>query len=351
MSHRALRRIVDALRYERIQRSHDLLIQTKRLREDRRRLRAGPCTADVDGRTCGSVACDIHAPVPLLSGSGIAYELMTESYITLINREAIVRLLSIVPWRPGTFRRAILGIHFDTGSLSFRMEGHDLKTERDRSGQVRWQMVSLRDLEYWDDPEEVDRAVDALTVMLDEARPWCRRRAHRTGERIQNEDGNLRDYLFLNAYGVPWSVPGTFSNAFRTAIEHGTALVNRLEPGDPILLPTGWGARSSYIMRFLWADRARRHGATYEEIAAVLGNSPATVRRYYQDEEALEAQNRVTRTRRHSLTTAVEQDPSAAGALVSELEAVHARIAALPLSDEQKHSAYNREVEALLRAT
>jgi hypothetical protein len=341
LHHGNIRRIVDALRAERLTRLSVLRKKTAALQRQRRRLREVPCL------NCATLACETHNPDPALSPAGVAWELVSESYVMLIIREAMLRLLSILPWRPGVFRKARLGVHVDPDSLQVRARGHDLKVEHDATGNVRWQMVSLPDLEYWDDPEEVERAIEALRALLAEARPWCEARKGRFRGRTPDATERPAEYLFLNSRGLPWATPGTFSTAFRTAIEFGAHLVNKAGPDHPIILPDGWGARSSYILRFLWGDRARRHGASFEEIAAVLGNSPRTVARYYHDEERLEAQNRVTRDRRNG-HTANARDLSSEGDLVLELEALRARIYALPLADDVRAHLFQREAARLI---
>lgn len=293
LSHREIRRMADALRDRRLELEGKLRKDTRRLLAKTERLRAQPCGDEEQGEPCGRANCDIHHPLPRLSPRGIAYAVMSRTYCVLITREAMLRLHSILPWRPGTLRRAILGVHVDPETLEITVKGRDDKVDTDGRGRIKRQRVTIPNLEWWDDPEEVDATVRVLRVLIDEARVWLWENSTKTGARLRREGDERR--LLLNGYGIPWRVAGTYTAAFQDALTAGAKLVNEgLSDGEePIELPTGYGTTGSYIMRFLYGHRIREHGGSYEDIAAALGNSPATARRHYQDEQEAETINRI----------------------------------------------------------
>jgi hypothetical protein len=298
LSHREIRRMAAAFRERRLDLEEALRNATRRLCRRRERLRAEACIVEEDGEPCGRSNCDVHHPFPRLSPRGIAFEVMSRAYCVLITREAMLRLHSILPWRPGTLRRAVLGVHIDPKTLEITIKGRDDKIARDGRGRIKRQRVAIPELEWWDDPEEVEATVKVLRVLIDEARVWLWENPTKTGARLRVPGDERR--LLLNSYGVPWRVSGTYTSAFQDALSAGAKLVNdQLQDGEEAIeLPTGYGTTGSYVMRFLYGHRIREHGGTYEDIAAALGNSPATARRHYQDEQEGETINRIAATLR-----------------------------------------------------
>lgn len=300
LNHAQVRRIADWYREQRHEREAELRAATERLQKARRGARSRPCEVETDeGMRCGARECDLHHPLPSLSAHGIARELFDRTYCGLANKELILRLPSILPWRPGEFRRARCGVHLDPATLRIRLVGVQTKREYDHSGEIRCQESSIGELEYWDDETEVERTIEVLRLVLDDTRLWLH--ANPTDHEVERRSEDAT-YLFINQYGTPWRDSSTFGAAFRAALEEGARGVNaRLREGEePITLPSGYGGRGSYILRFLWGHRARAHGASFEDIAAVLGNSVSVAKAHYQDEQPVEAQNRVARRIRHA---------------------------------------------------
>lgn len=293
LSHREIRRMADALRDRRLDLAGTLRKRTTKLTKQRDRDRENPCASEVQGRSCGRIACDEHSPDPDLSPQGIAYEVMTRPYCTLITREAMLRLHSILPWRPGTLRRALLGHHIDPITLELVVRGRDDKVDKDHRGRIKRQEVSLPDLEWWEDPAEIEDAVEVLRLLIDEAHGWLLGNPTKTGKKLRRDGDERR--LLLNSYGVPWRTAGTYTSAFQDAMGSAVKLVNaNLKDGeDPIQLPTGYGSTGSYIGRFLYGQRIKANGGTIQDIADALGNSPATARQHYQDEQEGETINRI----------------------------------------------------------
>lgn len=309
LSHRVIRRIADALRDRRLEVEDKLRRATGRLVGRIERLRAVACDVDERGKRCGRVNCDSHYPLPRVSRRGIAYEVMTRNYCVLITREAILRLHAILPWRPGTIRRAVIGVHIHPETLEITVKGREDKIARDGKGRIKRQRVTIPDLEWWDDPEEVEATVRVLRILIDEARVWLWENPTKTGARLRRPRDERR--LLLNGYGIPWNAAGTYTSAFQDALSTGVKLVNEaLADGEePITLPTGYGTTGSYVMRFLYGHRIRERGGTFEDIAAALGNTPATARQHYQDEQEGEAISRIAtnlRGRRPSIPTTAD---------------------------------------------
>lgn len=322
LSHRDVRRMADALKERRLEIADALRKRTARLLKRRERER------------------DDSSPLPSLSRQGIAYEVMTRPYTTLIVREAMLRLHSILPWRPGTLRRAILGVHIDPDSLALVVRGRDDKVDRDGKGRLKKQEVSLPDLEWWEDPDEVEDTVRVLRLLIDEARPWLLAHPTKKGAELRRDGDERR--LLLSSYGIPWGSAGRYTSAFRDALRAATKLVNeRLGPGEtPIRLPTGYASTGSYIMRFLYGQRIREMGGTFQDIADALGNSPATARRHYQDEQEGETINRIATRLREERKR--HDDPESTAATAAELAALtearaafDAEVAALALDQEE----------------
>ena len=285
LDHTKIERIVDALRARRLAIAAEIRSRTallvKRVAAHRRR----PCS------TCGTSACDEHHPMPELTPSGLAKAELTRTYCSLIVREALIRLLSVVPWRPGQFRKARIGEHFFPEDLRIRAKGLDLKKATEGDGRIKKMEGCLRDFEYWESPTEIEHLIEVIQLMLDEARPWLLENPTKRGSPHPEAEA----YLFLSGDGRPWATPGGMAASFKSVLEEGTRLANAACPDDPIQLPEGYGARGTYILRFLWGHRAVSQGATFEEVAWVLGNHPDTVRKNYHDLKPQEAQNRMAR--------------------------------------------------------
>jgi hypothetical protein len=282
LSHRTVLRIADWYRDCRLERLAELRRQT-----DRRTRAASPTGRSAPGE-CGH------------PGSGSDGLLLDRTACLMANRELILRLLAIIPWRPSVFRRALIGRHIDPETLAFTVIGHDGKVERNPDGSVRRQEATVGDLDYVDDPLEVERLVEVLRLVLDDVQPWLWAHPTPDGRRRRETTPGSEDWsrrLLLTSRGIPWDTAGSFSAAFATALEVAAKEINRtLQDGEqPIVLPHGYGARGSYVLRFLWGHRAIERGASYGDVARVLGNSERTVRKAYHDVQPTEALNGVIR--------------------------------------------------------
>lgn len=266
LDHKVLRALADHLRDLRLERHERLLRKTRtRARKE-----------------------DEIAP------SGIAWEVIDRTYCRLAMQEFVLRAHSLLPIRPGTIRRAQIGVHFDPDTLELAVIGRQDKVEKDARGNVKKQRVKLDEIAWWDDPEEVADFLRVFQVYYYEARVWLLDHPTESGLRLRRDDDDA--WLLINTRGTPWRRQSTYSTSFKTALTSAARSYNKNAPADlpRIELPKGWGARGVYVPRFLYGQRIRNAGGTFEDIAAVLGNSPMTAMRYYQDEQAGEAQNRVT---------------------------------------------------------
>ncbi|MDQ3606758.1 MAG: hypothetical protein M3418_11325, partial [Gemmatimonadota bacterium] len=128
------------------------------------------------------------------------------------------------------------GLHIDPVTLEIAVRGHDLKVERNAQGEVRRQKVAIQDLEYWEDPDEVRDTVDALRMLIDEARVWLLRNPTKTARRGWQDGYELR--LFLHSRGAPWPNSSAYSSSFVGVIHSASRLVNerrRLRMGSSAL--------------------------------------------------------------------------------------------------------------------
>ena len=64
-------------------------------------------------------------------------EPLTREYCKLVTKEVLLRLPAILPWRPGTFRRAIIGRHIHPDTLALAVMGNDDKIAYDNAGEVK----------------------------------------------------------------------------------------------------------------------------------------------------------------------------------------------------------------------
>ena len=285
LDHSKIERIVDALRSRRLALAAEIRSRTAALKKRVSGLRRHPCSS------CGRTACDEHHPMPELTASGLARAELTRTYCSLIVREALIRLLSVVPWRPGQFRKARIGEHFFPEDLRIQARGLDLKKATEGNGRIKKMEGCLGDYECWESANEIDLLIEVIQLMLDEARPWLLDNPTKRASPHPEADA----YLFLSGDGRPWATTAGMAASFGSALVEGTRLANEACPDDPIQLPEGYGAQGTYILRFLWGHRAVSRGATFEEVAWVLGNHPDTVRKSYHDLKPQEAQNRMAR--------------------------------------------------------
>jgi hypothetical protein len=279
---------------------------------------------------------------------------ITRRYCILVTQEAMLRLHSILPWRPGTLRRAVIGVHIDPDTLEIAVRGRDDKVASDRMG-VKWQQVRIPDLEWWSDPDEIEATVRVLRTLIDDVRPWLWANPTGTGRRLRRAGDDCR--LMLSSYGIPWRNAGSYTTSFQAALQAGATLANELlAPGEaPITLPTGYGTTGSYIMRFLYGHRIRQNGGTYNDIASALGNSEATARRHYHDEHETETLGRLARQHRRS---PVDAHPSATRtdaadvirALRAAKAAFDADVADLDLSEDERAVLWQTRKAELLGA-
>lgn len=289
-SHRDALRCADAVRRLRIEAEEDLRHRTRRLARSHG-VRVDECP------------------------HGISVDLVDTSYCQLVVRELLLRLPSVLPWRPSVFRRARLGVHLDPVTLRLSVVGNDGKVARRPDGSLREDVVDLPSIEFFEHEDEVTHLVEVLRRYLDLARPWRWAHPSKVGrrQRAQAEARGVSwdDRLLLNRHGIPWESAATFATSIRSALEWASQQVNgRLEEGDePIRLPTGYATRGSYIFRFLWGHRAVKAGASFGDVAQVLGNSERVVRRHYQDVVPTEHMNRVIRERRGRGQPASAGDP------------------------------------------
>lgn len=328
LDHQVLGRLADHLRDRRLERADRLLFKTRQLQ------RAG---GEYD-----------------LAPSGIAWSVIDRTYCKLILHELMIRAHALLPMRPGLVRRTRFGVHLDPDTLEFAAIGRQDKVEKDAKGNVKRPRVKLDDIAWWNDPNEITDFLQAYRVFVDEARVWLLDHPTKTALRLRQPDDD--EFLMISSYGIPWRIQSTYSTSFKAALTSAARSYNASVPAgeSPINLPTGWGTRGVYVPRFLYGQRIRDAGGTFEDIAAVLGNSPNTAKRYYQDEQPGEAQNRVTKKLRHSVSrsSALIDSPAQAQTPLETLKRARAEFeaetAALELTTEEAGRLWAAEKERIL---
>ena len=277
-----LGRLAARLRSKRLDFEEDMRVRTETMQAERKMLLLEPCEVHA-ARSCGVCFPEIE-----LTSTGFAVSLVNRGYCITVTREAMFRLGALLPWRPGVFRKALIGEHLDPESLAVAAVGNDNKVQRD-NGQVRRMRVTLPELPSVTYPDEVEHAVEVIRVLIRDAQPWLWNNPTKTGRRLQKPAHRKR--MFLSREGAPFLVESRFGGAIRSALESTARELNRLAraPEDMVELPSGWGARASYIFRFLWGHRALSLGVDVGVVAQVLGNSPETVLAYYHDVDQGEA--------------------------------------------------------------
>lgn len=301
LSHEDISRIADAYRQCRLDTEEELRRQTKRLQENRVKARARPCDARLEDKApCGVIGCDVHHPTPTIV-DGIATELLYRTYAFLCMKELWARFPALVPFRPSEFCRTQIGVHLNPKTLEYSAPRY--KNPRSR-GVVQRREVHVPTVKPIAglDPGFTPKLVDVLERVLSLAQPYLASNPTPKGARLKVRHPNNDRHLFLTWDGLCLASSRSLHAMIAHILEEGANMVNAsLKPGEPpIVLPTGWGAKGSYVFRFLWGHRSVEEGASMSSVALALGNSESTTRQYYQRVRSDTAINSVADTTRNS---------------------------------------------------
>lgn len=282
LSHRDVGRIADAFRARRLDIEQDLRRKTDKLLTTNAQARREPCRIEVDGVACGQLQCDEHHPLPDVR-HGIAADLVGRAYAFLVMKELWMRLPPLLPWRPSEFCRLRIGQHLNPKTL----EVSAIRYKNPRTGVTvsrrEAHLPSLKPIRGMD-PEATPKMVEVLLLCIDLAQPFLAANPTSRGRRCKASIPMNDEHLFLSFDGLNTTKSKSLANTVGRTLEEGAKLVNEsLADGEtPITLPTGWGARGSYVFRFLWGHRSVEAGASMSSVALALGNTERTTREYYQ---------------------------------------------------------------------